>query len=171
MGRNKASIGERELALALAERESLREWKTVFKLSAIVAYAKHTAETVAPIFGVTTESVIRWAASFKKSGVEGLRDKAKGHKLRRIKGDDAKQIRQWILSGRDAEGKIVHWTLKRLCHESAKVLGVEIGHTAMAECLHDLGLAVKRPRPAHYKSDPVAAAEFKKKPQREPRAS
>ena len=81
MGRNKASIGERELALALAERESLREWKTVFKLSAIVAYAKHTAETVAPIFGVTTETVIRWAASFKKSGVEGLRDKARGTSL------------------------------------------------------------------------------------------
>ncbi len=171
MGRNKASIGERELSLALAERESLREWKTVFKLSAIVAYAKHTAETVAPIFGVTTETVIRWAASFKKHGVDGLKDKAKGHKPRRLKGKDLEQLRQWVLSGRDAEGRLVHWTLKRLCHESARVLGVDIGRTAMAECLHGLGLAVKRPRPAHYKSDPVVAEEFKKRRRRKPRAS
>jgi len=171
MGRNKTSIGERELALAIAEREALREWKTVFKLSAIVAYAKHTAESVAPIFGVTTETVIRWAALFKKSGVEGLRDKAKGHKLRRLNGKAAEQVRQWILSGRDAEGKLVHWTLKRLCQESGKVLGVDIGHTAMAESLHSMGLSVKRPRPAHYKSDPIAAAEFKKKRLRKPKAS
>jgi len=162
MGRNKASIGELELAQAVAERESISDWKTVFKLTAIIAYAKHTAETVAGIFDVTPETVIRWAAAFKRRGVEGLRDKEKGHRPRRLNCKESEILKGWILSSRDSEGKLVHWTLKKLCLESMKVFGVEIGHSAMAEHLRRLEIVVKRPRPASYKFDQEKAEEFKK---------
>jgi hypothetical protein len=73
MGRNKTMIGEAELALAIAERESLSDWKLVHKLTAIIAYAGHPALGVGERMGITTETVIRWASAFKRHGVDGLR--------------------------------------------------------------------------------------------------
>ena len=63
-------------------------------------------------------------------------------------------MKSWIVSSRDSEGKLVHWTLKKLCLETKAVFGVDIGHSAMAEHLHRLNLAMKRPRPSNYKFDP-----------------
>jgi transposase len=110
-------IGAAELALATAERESISDWKLVHKLTAIIAYTGHTAHEVGEMMGTTTETVIRWASAFKRHGVDGLRDRMKGHRPRRL--DEAAElvIREWVASGRDADGRRVHWTLKRLCLE------------------------------------------------------
>lgn len=76
MGRKKAPIGDAELAQAIAGRESLSEWKTVFKSTAIIAYAKHTAETASGIFDVTpgrsfdpekVEAFKKWRLTRRKS--------------------------------------------------------------------------------------------------------
>jgi transposase len=168
MGRTKALIGEPELALAISERESLSDWKLVHKLTAIIAYANHSARQVGEMLGTTTETVIRWASAFRRSGLDGLRDRVKGHRPRRLDAAAEQLVREWVTTARDADGKRVHWTLKRLCLEAHRRLGVTIGHTAMGESLHRLGLAVKRPRPSHYQADPARAAEFKKKPQSRP---
>ncbi len=48
-------------------------------------------------------------------------------------------------------GGLVHWTLKKLCLETKKVFAVDIGHSAMAEQLRRLEIALKRPRPYRYK--------------------
>lgn len=171
MGRTKALIGEHELALAISERESLSDWKLVHKLTGIIAYANHSARQVGEMLGTTTETVIRWASAFKHRGIDGLHDRAKGHRPRRLDAAAERLIREWVTTARDADGKKVHWTIKRLCIEAHQRLGVTIGHTAMGESLHRMGLALKRPRPSHYQADPARAAEFKKKPQPKPRRS
>ena len=166
MGRNKTMIGEAELALAIAERESLSDWKLVHKLTAVIAYAGHTADEVGKMMGATTETVIRWASAFKRHGVEGLRDRMKGHRPRCLDEAAERTVRDWVVSGHDADGRRVHWTLKRLCLEVDQRLALAIGHSAMAESLHRMGLALKRPRPSHYQADAAQAEVFKKKPRR-----
>ena len=164
MGRKKVSITETEKMLAIAERETISAWAIVQRLSAVIAYASHKAEDVAQIFDVSTETIIRWAAKFKKQGVDGLRDKAKGHRLQKLTGTNAETVRKWILTRKDASGHSVKWTLKRLCIEIKKQFDIDIGHSAMAETLAKMNLTVKRPRPMHYKYSPEKAEEFKKKP-------
>lgn len=171
MGRTKQLIGERELAMALAERASLTDWKLVHKLTAVIAYADHTASMVGEMLGVSTETVIRWASAYRRTGLDGLRDRDKGHRHRLLAPASEQVVHAWVVAGHDAEGKRVHWTIKRLCLEAHRRLGVAIGHSAMAESLHRMGLALRRPRPSHYQADPARAEAFKKKPPRRPRTS
>lgn len=163
MGRTKVTVTAHEEALAISERESIKDWAVVNRLSAVIAYASHKAEDVGHVFGVTSETVIRWASRFHEFGVDGLRDKAKGHRGKKLSGVNAETVRSWIQTGKNAEGKRVHWTLKRLCLEIKERLNIEIGHSALAETLAEMRLVIKRPRPMHYNHDPEKAEEFKKK--------
>ena len=163
MARTKVSKTAYEESLAISEREVIKDWSVVNRLSAVIAYASNKAEDVAHVFGVTAETVIRWASRFHESGVDGLRDKTKGHRGKKLSSSNREIIRTWIQSGKNAKGKRVHWTLKRLCLDIKEHFNVEIGHSALAETLAEMKLVMKRPRPMHYSHDPQKAEEFKKK--------
>ena len=154
MARPKISITTKEAAQAVAERETLKDWALVNRLSAVIAYASNSAKDVALIFGVTTVSVIQWARKFHEYGVDGLREGGKGHRKRKLSGENAEVVRKWILSRKDLTGKRVHWTLKRLCIEIKEHLGVEIACSTLSDTLAEMKLVIKRPRPMHYLHDP-----------------
>lgn len=80
MPRTKVSMTAYEESLAISERKVIKDWSVVNRPSAIIAYASNKAEDVAHVFGVTAETVIRWASRFHESGLDGLRDKTKGHR-------------------------------------------------------------------------------------------
>jgi transposase len=163
MSRPKFLITEKEASQAIVEREAIKDWALVERLSAVIAYASHSAREVAQIFGVTAVSVIYWAHAFRKHGVDGLRDGAKGHRKRKLTGANAETVRQWILSSKDIKGKRVHWTLKRLCLEIKEHLGLELACSTLSDTLGEMNLVIKRPRPMHYHYDQKKAEEFKKK--------
>ena len=80
MARTKGSITAEEEALAIAERESIKDWATVNRLPAVIAYASNKAKDIAHVFGVMRETVIRWTVHFHRDEVDGLREKRKGHR-------------------------------------------------------------------------------------------
>lgn len=163
MARPKTTVTEAEKELAIAERESIKDWATVLRLSAIIAYAENSAEDVGRLFGVARETVAHWSSLFHRYGVAGIQNKAKGHRPRKLSPDQREILRTWILSGRNSEGKRVHWNLKRLCLAIKEQMEINIAYGTLSETLSDMRLVIKRPRPMHYHHDPGKVEEFKKK--------
>ena len=95
MARPKTMITEESAALAIAERESIKDWSVVHRLSAVVAYGSNTTEEVARVFGVTRETVIRWASHFHRDGAAGPREKIKGHRPEKLSPEQREIIRYY----------------------------------------------------------------------------
>ena len=134
-----------------------------YRLAAVRAYTVHSAEEVASFFDTEPETVIRWASKFHLRGVQGLENKARGHRRMKLTKEMQEAIREWLNNDVDRTGQPVHWTLKRLCLEVKSVFSVDISIAAMGSTLKKMGMAQKRPRPMHYKSSSEAREEFKKK--------
>ena len=65
----------------------------VYPNRAVIAYAFNKAEDIAHMLGVTAETAIRWASRFHESGVDGLRDKLKGHREQKLPNSNREIIR------------------------------------------------------------------------------
>lgn len=133
-----------------------------YRLAAVRAYVRHSAEEVASFFDTEPETVIRWASKFHSHGVQGLENRPRGHRAMKLVPEMQVRVREWLDSDRDASGNLVHWTLRRLCLEVQAVFHVSLSVAAMGATLKKMGMALKRPRPMHYSSSPEAREELKK---------
>ena len=109
MPRPKRNVDGETVAKAEEELRNIKDSKLSIQLKAIIASADHKVEEVAEILRVSTRSIFRWIARFKKEGVNGLRDQPKGHMRSKLTEDHKKQIEQWILRGENVRGEAVHW--------------------------------------------------------------
>ncbi|MCD6154223.1 MAG: transposase [Candidatus Verstraetearchaeota archaeon] len=152
-----------EIALEAEEEfKKLKEGKLATQLRAIMAFEDNTAEQIAKIFKVSVRTVFRWINKFSQYGIEGLKDRPKGHYQSKLTEDQKDQIKSWIKSGKNSKNEPVHWTLEKLKAEVAEVFNVEMTTTALWKNLDKLGLTLKKPRPVHHKADKEAQAAFKK---------
>ena len=134
-----------------------------YRLAAVRAYIKRSANEVASFFGTKPETVIRWASNFHRYGIQGLENKNRGHRRMKLTAEIQDEVRKWLEDDTDRAGHPVHWTLRRLCLEIKSVFSVEISIAAMGSTLKKIGMAQKRPRPIHYNSSKEVREEFKKK--------
>ena len=162
MARPKINIYLETVARAEEELVKIKESKLSIQLKAIIAAAEHPVEIVAKIFKVSARSIFRWITKFKEEGLEGLRDRPKGHTRSKLTEDHKKDIEQWIVKGKNVRGEPVHWTLKKLKIEVENQFGVNIGTTPLWKNLKKMGLVLKKPRPVHAKADINAQESFKK---------
>jgi len=162
MGRTKTLINSDLIELVESDLSEIKDSDTVIKLKAIKAAYSHNESEVASIFDIARSTLERWAANYKKFGVDGLKNKSKGHNPSKLSQEEKEVIKEWILSGKDSNGHQVHWTLKRLIKEILMVFNKEITKTPLWLTLTSLNLSVKKPRPKHYKSDEAKQSEFKK---------
>jgi len=153
----------REIAIK-AEKEfnRLGEGKLARQLLAIMAFEDNSAEHVAKTFKVSIRTVFRWLHKFIEHGVDGLRDKPKGHYPSKLTDAQWEQVRVWIVSRKNTRNEPVHWTLKKIKHEILNTFDIEITIPALSKNLKKRGLTLKRPRPVHYKADKAAQEAFKK---------
>jgi transposase len=162
MGRPKEVIGhelEREALIAL---ESIKESSIVIKLQAIVSCARHPVTMVADILGKDRITLWRWITSFRKSGVEGLRDKKRGHNPSKLNDEQKAIVYFWVDKGLDAQGETIHWTLKKLLSEIEKEFGIQLTKTPLWIMLRSMGFRMKVPRRTHIGADKARQEEFKK---------
>jgi transposase len=162
MARPKINLDSETVAKAERELEKIKDSKLSIQLKAIIVSAEHPVENVARVLKVSARSIFRWITKFKEGGVEGLMDRPKGQMRSKLTEEHKKQIEQWIVSGKNAQEEMVHWTLKRLKKELAKELGIQIGTTPLWKHLKKMGLVLKKPRPVHAKADKSAQEAFKK---------
>jgi len=153
----------REIA-AKAEKEfnKIGEGKLARQLLAIMAFEDNSAKQVAKIFKVSVRTVFRWIDKFIECGVDGLKDKPKGHYPSKLTDAQWEQVRSWIVNRKNTRNEPVHWTLKKIRHEILSIFDVEITIPALSKNLKKRGLTLKKPRPVHYKADKAAQEAFKK---------
>jgi transposase len=169
MGRHQEVVDVELADRARAELSKHTDARIGMRLQSIVSCASHPLRTVAEIFGVDRRSIWQWAKRFKKEGIDGLRDRARGHRRGRLSTEQQGQVEQWLEHGQDRDGKPVHWTLAKLQAELERVFGVKVSLTAVWKRVRKMGFRQKVPRPRHRRADPEAAQAFKKKSLRSPR--
>ena len=162
MARPKINIDLETVTRAEEELEKIKDSKLSIQLKAIIAAAEHPVENVAKILKISARSIFRWVTKFKEEGVEGLRDRPKGHMRSKLTEDHKKDIEQWIVRGKNVRGEPVHWTLKKLKKEIEKEIRVTIGTTPLWKHLKKMNLVLKKPQPVHAKTEINAQEAFKK---------
>lgn len=162
MGRNKELLSEDISKSIESDLRTMPNSVLLFRLTALKAASNNKQEEVARIFNISRSTLQRWANAYTTDGIEGLKPKPKGHNPSKLSQDEQEQIKSWILKCTDHNGKNVHWTLKRLKKEIQIVFGKEVGKTPLWLLLKKMGLSLKKPRPKHYKSDPILQEAFKK---------
>lgn len=141
----------------------IRDVKLVIKLLAIKGYETHQAKEIAALFNVETRTVYKWIQLFKSEGINGLKDKERGHRKPILNEIHIEAISNWIDSGKTPQGVEIHWTLKTLCYYLLKEYGVTIKKSALDNTLKKMHYSIRKPRPIHALSSPAQQADFKKK--------
>lgn len=162
MARPKSKIDPKTLENAESELKNLKHSKLSIQLKAIIASFDNTVGEVAKIFQVTERTVFRWVDRFTENGIDGLRDKPKGHFSAKLSQEHLNEIENWILSGKSAAGQSICWTLGRLQNEVETTFEISISTTALWNYLEKMNLVLRKPRPEHASADKQLQSEFKK---------
>lgn len=86
----------------LARRE--RDGRVALRLMAVAAVLEGTRRHVAAKQGGMDRPTLRdWVHRFDEAGVEGLRDRPRGHPVRRLTADQEAQVRAYVLAGPDPD--------------------------------------------------------------------
>ncbi len=140
----------------------VKDSRLVTRLLAIRGYEKHKAKDLAEIFNTQTRTIYKWVELFKLHGVEGLKDKPKGHPHPILNQEHHEQIASWLEAGKTPDGKEINWTLNSLCLYIKKEFGLEIKKSALSNTLKKLRYSVRKPRPTHANSSEDQRSDFKK---------
>lgn len=82
-----------------------KEDRLLLKLYAIAAYGKSEAQVPSDFCRVTRTTIYRWVAQFKENGIDGLRDRKKGHNPARLNEAHRKEITKWIETSKTPDNK------------------------------------------------------------------
>lgn len=165
MGRRKSVSLVDEALRAKAEQdfEHLQDGKIALRLLAIRAAGfQHALHEVSDIFHITRQSLAKWVVNYRRKGVVGLADRAKGHRRSRLGSLDQETVRGWLESSEDPNGHPIHWTIDLLRDAIETHLSIRLGRTRVWQLMRDWGYRVKVARPHHVKADVVAQEGFKK---------
>jgi len=141
---------------------SIADSRLVVKLMAIKGYATHEAKDIASIFCTEPRTIYRWVSEFSLHGIDGLRDRPKGHRQALLSEEGKQEIAKWLDSSKTPDGKDINWTLETLCRYIRNVLNIEIKKSALSNTLKKMHYAIRKPRPSHAKGSEEERADFKK---------
>jgi Transposase and inactivated derivatives len=140
----------------------IKESQLVIKLQTIISCANHQVETVSSIIGKDRVTVWRWIRAFKDNGVEGLRDKPRGHNPSKLNEEQREQIAIWLNTGKNSQGEPTHWTLKKLSVTIEEEYGIKLTKTPLWITIQSMGFRQKVPRQTHASADREKQNAFKK---------
>jgi len=169
LGRKKATTAVDATLLAQVEGDlrSIPKSAVTIKLKAIKATGEgHTLKVVSEVIGCTQNTLFRWVRAYKEIGLNGLIDRPKGHRAKRLSPEHEMIIRDWITHQITPDGLPVHWTVNLLREAIMERLQVQISYTRLWTWMHLQNFKQKTPRPRHIQSDPLKQEEFKKKSSR-----
>jgi transposase len=138
------------------ENCSLTELETAAKCSpSRQAYARMTAiaallqghkpEMVASIFFVERRTLQRWVARFNEAGIDGLINKPRAGRPRKISPEQSLQYERLIENPDKANE--THWTARKFHGYLRQELNQEIGYRSVVRWLSEKGFRLKVPQP------------------------
>ena len=137
-------VDKTTLKKAEEELRSIPGNKITIQLKAILVCEHYPVKQVAEIFGVSTRSVSRWIDKFRSQGIEGLKDKPKGHMTAKLTDKHKEILKKWIKSGIDSHGKRNRWTLQQLKIKVENEFNITISTTALWNHLKKMNLSIKQ---------------------------
>jgi transposase len=162
MARPKKSIDTALVEAAGRELEAIKDYKLSIRLQAIISMSNQPTATVAQVLGVSRQSLWKWVEKFRTHGIDGLKDRPKGHNPSTLTEKEKQQVAHWLAEGKNQRGRSVHWTIALLRQEVYDVFGKEVGKTPMWILIRKMGFRQKTPRPTHAKADLQEQDRFKK---------
>jgi transposase len=146
----------------LARKEG--DGKVVVRLLAIAsALDGLTREQAAKQAGMDRQILADWVHRYNEGGVEGLRDKPKGHPKRLLTPEQEAAIKARVLAGADLEKDgLVRWRCADIQAFIATTYNVTLHKRTVGKLLTRMGLSHISVRPKHPKSDSEAQDTFKK---------
>lgn len=145
-----------ELETALKAARSSRSRDRLTAIRALIFGQRH--EDVAVIFNVTQRSVQRWVRAFNASGIDGLIERTRPGRPRKIHPKQSDQLCQLIEHPEQA-GE-VHWTGKKFHGYLRRELKVEVGYSTVMRWLHEQNFRLKVPQPWPDRQDEAQRQEF-----------
>jgi transposase len=115
--------------------------------------------SVARIFGVDERTVRRWVCSFNRRGIDGLLDRPKPGRPRKIPAEKVDACRR-LLGKPESVGR-KHWTGVKFHGHLREALGLQVGYSTVIRFLHEQGFALKVPQPWSDRQDEAAREAFR----------
>ena len=165
MGRNKESshVDERIILAAEKDLEFLPDGAVAMRLLAIIAAGRGLGlDEIAAFFRTTRQSVAKWIRKYKDDGLQGIRDRPKGHRKKRLSHPQEEQVQGWLDRSQSPAGDPYHWTVDKLKIAIEEQFGVEYSRSRVGYLIQEWGFKPKVPRPKHAQSDKTAQEAFKK---------
>ncbi|WP_373051991.1 winged helix-turn-helix domain-containing protein, partial [Thioalkalivibrio sp.] len=116
----------------------------------------------ARIFNVPQRTVFDWLAWFRAEGWEGLNEKKRSGRPRKLSGAQTKWVYDCITLGQPQQFNFEFclWTLKMLHDLIRSRLKVELSTSSLSRLLRKLGLSAQRPVYQTYRKDPARVTEY-----------
>jgi transposase len=121
-----------------------------------------TREQAAKQAGMDRQILADWVHRYNAGGVEGLRDKPKGHPKRLLTSGQEAEIKARVLAGPDPETDgLVRWRCVDIQAFIADTYKITMHKRTVAKLLTRMGLSHISVRPKHPKSDSEAQETFR----------
>lgn len=124
-------------------------------VKAIIAAYKNGIKKVCEVYDISRSSLHRWVRLFKARGIEGIKNANKPPRSKLNKTQEA-IVKEWL----EEDANV---TIKKLKIRIEEEFQTGIGKSSVHRLILKLGFSHITGRKRHYKSDPSAQAEFKKK--------
>jgi transposase len=117
-------------------------------------------ERAAQLAGMTRQTLRDWAHRYNENGIEGLKDRPKGHAKRALTPEQEKELEELVFQG--PKGTLVRWRCLDLQAEIEKRFKVHYHERSVGKILRRLGFVRLSVRPVHPEADAQAQEAFKK---------
>lgn len=117
-------------------------------------------DNAAQSVGMTRQTLRDWVVRYNEDGLDGLRNRAKGHAKRALNPEQEKEIGALVMAG--PQGTLVRWRRVDLQQEIKKRFNMNIHERTVGKILERLGFSHMSVRAMHPEADSEAQEAFKK---------
>ena len=140
-------------------RMASTEEKVAIRKLAIKLYKQgHTKIEISRILEVNKNSVVSWCQKFESSGIKGLKEAPRGHKLgegRLLQKEQEKQIQKWITDKMPDQLKLPFglWTRKAIVELIKREYGIKVAERTMGDYLNRWCFTPQKPKKKAYEQN------------------
>lgn len=132
-----------ELEIAIGAAASKKSYKRMTAIRALLL--GQPLDTVAQIFDVHARSLTRWIRAFNTRGINGLADRPRSGRPRKIDEQKSNPLREAFEHPGQAGRR--HWTAVKFHGWLREEFELEVGYSTVVRWLHDQGFRLKVPQP------------------------
>lgn len=139
---NRENVSLADLEVAMKASPSQRGFVRMSAMKALCLGFPH--DQVARLYDVSKRTLSRWVRWFNDRGIDGLIDRPKPGRPKKIGPEKSAQYRELIQNPEKADQ--THWTGRKFHGYITEELNEEIGYRTVLRWLHDEGFRLKVPR-------------------------